>query len=519
MDCFTGKHLMEQECKPLLSGYMYSVPIGYTLPVVFSHRDDSLHIIPRNISNFLQDEISIKTNLSSVICMESGNNSATESFYSHVDIYPVMYTTEMELKLISFTSELHKSHDEYLNIDYDHKSILHIDNSLNTNDCGNARRPLVSKLLVCPNVLFLKSEYRRSSDNYDILLTKYDATFKFYQYHIDSQNNMRLCKEDFMVMIHHRKSLRFVYYVIMITCTVVSTLCLFLTLVTYCLFATLRTLPGKNILNLVLSLLLYHIFYLVLMTYDGEDITACQLIGILVHYFLLSTFGCFTVCTIHMFKVFGRSKLIATVEASHTKYLLQIYLVCIYGYSALLVAGNVIVTYVTSEGMSYGYGRDGKCFISHSESFVATVMTPMMITFCINIILYSVTIYNLKKKTSSNAAITGGSRVNKQQLSIFIKLFVTTGCSWMILIINVFVDKMLIYVIIAGLNSLQGLYVFIAYMCNKRVYRMYTNKFCGVRQLVSGQKSTSMDTLSRKCGESKQGDIGFGNKNLSENKL
>jgi hypothetical protein len=75
--------------------------------------------------------------------MESGNNSSTESFYSHVDIYPEMYTTEMELKLISFTSELHKSHDEYLNIDYDHKSTLHIDNSLNTNDCGNARRPLV----------------------------------------------------------------------------------------------------------------------------------------------------------------------------------------------------------------------------------------------------------------------------------------------------------------------------------------------------------------------------------------
>jgi hypothetical protein len=68
---------MEQECKPLLSGYMYSVPIGYTLPVVFSHRDDSLHIIPRNISNFLQDEISIKTNLSSVIC--HGNITLTHN--------------------------------------------------------------------------------------------------------------------------------------------------------------------------------------------------------------------------------------------------------------------------------------------------------------------------------------------------------------------------------------------------------------------------------------------------------
>jgi hypothetical protein len=66
--------------------------------------------------------------------------------------------------------------------------------------CGNTRRPLVSKILVCPNVLFLNSENRRSSDNYDILLTMYDTTFKFYQYHIDSQNNIRLCKHDFMVI-------------------------------------------------------------------------------------------------------------------------------------------------------------------------------------------------------------------------------------------------------------------------------------------------------------------------------
>jgi hypothetical protein len=48
---------------------------------------------------------------------------------------------------------------------------------------------------------------------------------------------------------------------------------------------------------------------------------------------------------------------------------------------------------------------------------------------------------------------------------------------------------------------------------------MRDETFAVTRQLVSGQKSTSMDTLSRKCGESKQGDIGFGDKNLSENKL
>jgi hypothetical protein len=60
-----------------------------------------------------------------------------------------------------------------------------------------------------------------------------------------------------------------------------------------------------------------------------------------------------------MFKVFGKNRLVLAAEASHGKYLLPIYVLTVYGYSIVLVAINIITTYIISEGSSFGYGRNG----------------------------------------------------------------------------------------------------------------------------------------------------------------
>jgi hypothetical protein len=121
----------------------------------------------------------------------------------------------------------------------------------------------------------------------------------------------------------------------------------------------------------------------------------------------------------------------------------------------------------------------------------------MILTFIINITLYSITVHTLKGKIRLNTAIAGISKLNGNELQIFVKLFVTTGCSWILLLVNVFVDEMLIYVIIAGLNSLQGLYVFIAYILNKRIYNMYRSKFSALCGLTSRSRETTMTSLCR----------------------
>jgi hypothetical protein len=54
--------------------------------------------------------------------------------------------------------------------------------------------------------------------------------------------------------------------------------------------------------------------------------------------------------------------------------------------------------------------------------------------------------------------------MDKKDVWIFIKLFTTTGCSWILLLINVFIYNQVVTVIIASINSLQGLYIFLSRM-------------------------------------------------------
>lgn len=289
----------------------------------------------------------------------------------------------------------------------------------------------------------------------------------------------------------------------MITCTVISVLCLLATLITYCLFSSLKTLPGKNIMSLVFSLLVYNILYLILIIVDDTDTTVCQVIGIVIHFFLLSTFGCFTMGTVHMFRIFGHDSLSSTLKANQSSNTFKIYTASAYGSAAAIVVINIIVLRINT-GTFTGYGYNNKCFISNVQSFIATVLVPLVITFIINIILYSITTYKLYKKIYSKSAVSAVSKTNKKEISIFIKLFTTTGCSWILLLINYFVNKTPISIAISGLNGFQGLYIFIAYIFNERIYRMYKSKI--IELTAQKSQSTIMTSLPRSQQTSSEND-------------
>ena len=73
-------------------------------------------------------------------------------------------------------------------------------------------------------------------------------------------------------------------------CIVVSITCLLLTLVTYILLRPLRTLPGKNNMCLVLSLLLAQTLMLVQpRVYRIDDL--CGVVGSVSHFFWLTYFS------------------------------------------------------------------------------------------------------------------------------------------------------------------------------------------------------------------------------------
>ena len=82
----------------------------------------------------------------------------------------------------------------------------------------------------------------------------------------------------------------------------VSFLSLLILVVVYGIFKELRTLPGKNLINLSIAMIFYHIFLFVAGSRNIHRL--CIIIAVLLHYFLLSSFAWMSVMAFDVAKTF-----------------------------------------------------------------------------------------------------------------------------------------------------------------------------------------------------------------------
>jgi len=83
---------------------------------------------------------------------------------------------------------------------------------------------------------------------------------------------------------------------------VVSTISLILLIITYTLFTELRNLPGKIIINLAISLLLYQSVFFSAVKNEVPEV--CLAIAVLLHFFVLSSFTWMNVMAYDVHRIF-----------------------------------------------------------------------------------------------------------------------------------------------------------------------------------------------------------------------
>ncbi|CAC5390475.1 unnamed protein product [Mytilus coruscus] len=81
---------------------------------------------------------------------------------------------------------------------------------------------------------------------------------------------------------------------------------------------------------------------------------------------------------------------------------------------------------------------------------------------------------------------------NSVNLAVYIKIFTITGSSWVIQIIDSFLPLSYFSIIVSLLNALQGVYIFVAYICNKRVFILYRSLICNKPVIRSGSESRNV---------------------------
>ncbi|XP_061190235.1 probable G-protein coupled receptor Mth-like 4 [Saccostrea echinata] len=328
------------------------------------------------------------------------------------------------------------------------------------------RNTVISPLLTCPQIQIKDNDF--GSKLVDIQTDYTFSGLPIYQSK-DANIGYRICAKDLskIKLTSLKDDDRFLSTLTLI-CICVSLVALLLTFFTYCLFPSIRTLPGIN--NMILVLFLF-LAQMCLIFRPLSYTSGLEIVSALSHFSWLLVFFWLQICSFHMFRVFTAKQRWdnspTSIKKTVTKYFLYAF-----GSASIIVTLNIIISLILSNGKYTGYDK-ALTLMTHKTAFIITLLVPLIFVCLTNIFFYILTAYKICSSPDIESK-TG----NKVQFSVYIKLFTLTGLSWMLQIIDAFIDVSVFSYFVAILNGLQGLLIFLSCVCNERVWNLYKIAWC-----------------------------------------
>jgi hypothetical protein len=267
--------------------------------------------------------------------------------------------------------------------------------------------------------------------------------------------------------------------VVSAVCGGVSVLCLLLTLVTYSLFSSLCALPGLNNMGLCATLGLAQLSLLMPWHRTGSA-TVCQLVGMLTHWLWLQALGWMAVCCVHMARVFAASTRHSTTRKKIRRKFVIFILITSLG-SAAVVGITIGVALGVSGGSNVGYGGP-LCFLDTAAFplLVLAFVVPLGLVVLTNLVCFVFTVVSIARVRRLQP--TRGEAQQQQQnggwrdVVVYAKLVTVTGGAWALGLTTEAADSEGMRVVAELLTALQGLLIFLAYVCNQRVWNLYKTR-------------------------------------------
>lgn len=328
----------------------------------------------------------------------------------------------------------------------------------------------INELLTCPQIE-LKSHEFVINEKTLIVTIKDLGEISHNHYFLASNHGLRICVDTFERLVRSQDMGNGGFWdTIMVICTSISLSALFLTFLTYCLLEELRTIPGKTNMGLCISL-----FGTLLLLQFGIKQTkyeyVCCAIAMATHYFCVCLFCSLNVCSFHAFRVFTSQSKVSINDEGRTVFM---YFVYSFGLPFIVVSSTAVVSYVMTNDLSYIYGKH-RCFIDNKVMFMTVFLGPVVLSSIFNIIFYVLVAINIACTPNPNQDNINGP--TNLDIVVYVKLFTLTGFSWGLQAVDSFFPLSYYSIIVSFMNSFEGIYMFLAFIANRRVLQKYQTYF------------------------------------------
>ncbi|UJR15822.1 hypothetical protein I4U23_002751 [Adineta vaga] len=285
--------------------------------------------------------------------------------------------------------------------------------------------------------------------------------------------------------------------------TFLSICALAITLFTFILFSSLRNLPGCNTMNLIVALMIAQTLFLCQSLVIVTKSSVCLIFALGIHFFYLASFFWMNVMAFDLWKTFHKGFSLYVYEI-HER--LPFYALYAWGMPVIIVTIGIILD-AKNAPLKPCYGRFFRgcydvcfrtkndtplqgCWIESALMRLILFGCPVAIILLINFIFYTLTVRSIRRGLKTVRVQVERKFQRKKQVipgeydvKIYMRMAMLAGFGWTIgFILFVLPDgpenykrylaAVFKYLFIL-LNATPGLFIFVVYVCNRRVLSLY----------------------------------------------
>ena len=263
---------------------------------------------------------------------------------------------------------------------------------------------------------------------------------------------------------------------------IISLMALLIMLGVYLLFSQLRSSAGKCVMNLALALLVGQGLFVFGLERSEHEL-ACFIIGAVMHWSFLVCFFWLNVLAIEHWKTYSRE------HASNKPHTCRFICYCVYAWCTPTV---IVTTAVSMDILQYAddtislditqYGLYQPCY-SHiicwpvtQYSLLFFFVLPLGLLLTLNLILFVATIRNMHIISQQSLSGLAQKEKGRGKLLIYIQLTFLMALTWIFAFVATITEISVLWFVFIGFNTLQGIFICFAFVCNKKVFRIVKNK-------------------------------------------
>ncbi|ESO83924.1 hypothetical protein LOTGIDRAFT_108512 [Lottia gigantea] len=328
---------------------------------------------------------------------------------------------------------------------------------------GSSSDPVTS--LDCPHILLNKSEFEISDEGRLVILSsKYVYDPELYELLKDS-NQVAVCSNftqnyTSSELEYNFDDVQAILSVIGITLSIIGCV---LTICVYLSFKSLRNIPGKIVISLCISLILAYLTMLIGPAMR-ENFAGCKSFAIMMHYFFLVAFFWMNVMAIDVWYTFAYHQAGGSSERS-TRFRFYVLYVFIMA-SIPVILSTILNETEIADDFSPHYG-EGICWFTRRNALLVFFGLPSLLVLIANVILFLIAANTIYSAQKNSVRLLG--KEDKSMLSIYVRLTIVMGVAYLFgFLVPLYNHPAILYIFII-LNTLQGLFIFVSFVCTRKV--------------------------------------------------